>query len=125
MLLRIDHPCIIRVFDTFDHDGRPCLVMERCQGSLEERVQREGPLSPDEALALGENLRSALAAVHAAGVLHRDVKPANVLFTVAGQPRLADFGVALTQRDPTSLTRTGAVLGTVAFMAPAVRRGEP
>ena len=125
VLLRLDHPGILRVFDTFDLDGRPCLVMERCEGSLEERVAREGPLPVEAALDLGETLRAALDAVHAAGVLHRDVKPANVLFTPAGQPRLADFGVALTQRDPGSLTRTGAVLGTVAFMAPAVRRGEP
>lgn len=125
VLLHLDHPGILRVFDTFVVDGRPCLVMERCQGSLEERIFRAGPLSPEAALALGERLRVALAAVHALGVLHRDVKPANVLFSGSDEPRLADFGVALSQRDPGTLTRTGAVLGTVAFMAPAVRRGEP
>ncbi len=125
ILVRLDHPGVLRVFDTFEHEGRPCLVMERCTESLEERITRSGPLAPEAALALGEQLRTALAAVHAAGVLHRDVKPANVLYTEQGQPRLADFGVALSQRDPGTLTRTGAVLGTVAFMAPAVRRGEP
>ena len=117
----LHHPNLVSVYD-FRTDPRPYLVMEYVEGgSLAELIDRGDPPAV-ERLAAG--LLSALSSIHAAGVLHRDVKPHNVLLDSDGQARLADFGIALPS-DATKITRTGHVLGTETYLAPEVRQGEP
>jgi hypothetical protein len=123
-LAHLSHPHVVRVHDVGTEDGLPYLVMERVRGpSLRERL-RTGPLAPDDALALGLALASALEAAHAAEILHRDVKPANVLYSTEGRAWiLADFGIA--RMPKSNLTRVGQFLGTPTYAAPeALLRGE-
>ncbi|RMG06497.1 MAG: serine/threonine protein kinase, partial [Planctomycetota bacterium] len=120
-LARLRHPNVVAVHDLVSLGGRPTLVLEFVAGeSLEERLRREGPLPPAEVLSLGEALASALAAAHAAGIVHRDVKPANVLLRAkSGAPLLTDFGLARDLRpEAERLTRTGSFLGTPTAVAP-------
>jgi len=124
--LRVEHPHVLPVRDAGAAGGRPYVVMDLLPGgSLAERLRREGPLPPAEAAGIGARLARALAAAHACGVVHRDVKPANVLFDAAGEPRLADFGLAGLLVADRRLTRTGDVLGTPAYMAPEQAAGQP
>ena len=92
--------------------------------NLAERVDRLGPLPPDEAAGLIRQAAIALAAAHAAGIVHRDVKPSNLLVTPAGTVKLSDFGIARLESD-TVLTQTGLVVGSPAFLAPEVAGGAP
>ena len=116
------HPHVLEVHAAGVHAGEPYLVLQLAAGgSLAERL-RAGPLAPEEARALGQQLAGALAYVHGAGVVHRDLKPDNVLFDERGRPLLADFGVARLD-DATRLTRTADVTGTPLYMAPEVARG--
>ena len=116
LLASLSHPNVVRVHDVGREGGEPFLVMERVRGpSLRERIARSGPLSARDAARLGVELAGALEAAHAAGILHRDVKPANVL-EAEGAWILADFGVA---RAPESqLTRVGQFLGTPGYASP-------
>ena len=127
VLARISHPAVVHVYDVFtdtvDGAERTCVVMEKCDESLGDRVVREGPIPEAQALAWFDALADGLAKAHALGVIHRDVKPHNILL-VAGEARLADFGLALLGSSVDVVTRTSAVVGTVAFMAEAVRKGE-
>jgi non-specific serine/threonine protein kinase len=120
---RLDHPNIATVFDVGETtDGRLYLAMAYCEGgSLADRLQQSA-LPLRDALHVARQLASALAAVHEAGIVHRDVKPANVLFDAGGNVRLSDFGIART--DDVGLTRTGIALGTPAYLAPEQMRGE-
>jgi Protein kinase domain/Anaphase-promoting complex subunit 4 WD40 domain len=125
-LAEVDHPHIVRVH-TAELEGRtPYLVQDLLPGgSLKDRL-REGPLPPAEAARIAIKLAGALAAVHAKGVLHRDLKPDNVLLDDRGEPRLTDFGLAKRlQGESQRLTQTGALVGTPAFMAPEQASGEP
>jgi hypothetical protein len=116
-LSRLDHPGLVRVLGTGVQDGRPYLVMELVEGpTLADRLGR-GPLPPDRCAALGVTLADALAYVHGRDIVHRDVKPGNVLLGPGRRARLADFGIAQLV-DTSSLTMTGTTLGTVAYMAP-------
>ncbi len=117
------HPNVVAVHDAgTTADGRPYLAMELLPaGSLAERLAREGRLAADDVLAIGSQLASALAAAHRAGVLHRDVKPENVLLGEDGTPKLGDFGIAVVA--DTHQTATGVVLGTVLHAAPEVLTG--
>jgi serine/threonine protein kinase len=116
------HPNIVKVFDYGVEEGRPYIVMAYVPGgSLKERLA-EG--SPPEPARLARELLGALAHVHAAGILHRDVKPGNVLIDEDGHAHLTDFGIARPQ-DATSMTQTGMVLGTIRYLAPEVADGEP
>jgi eukaryotic-like serine/threonine-protein kinase len=122
---RLSHPGLITVFDVVEEDGSPWIVMELVRSrSLDQVVAQDGPLRPAEAAAVGERLLSALACAHAAGVLHRDVKPSNVLITPDGGAVLTDFGIATFEGDP-SLTQAGMVVGTPSFTAPERIKGEP
>jgi hypothetical protein len=125
ILAELDHPGLARVYDLRLHEGKPCLVMEYVRGSdLDQRARRR-PFAPAEAAALVARLARALAAAHGRGVIHRDIKPRNILIDEAGQPRLIDFGLALLEdawRRPTEAP--GGLSGTVSYMAPEQARGE-
>ncbi|WP_345342849.1 protein kinase domain-containing protein [Rhodococcus olei] len=119
------HPNIAAVLQVGTTEGgRPYLVMPHySQGSLDARIRVHGPLTAEEVLRLGVKTAGALAAAHRAGIVHRDVKPANILLTDYGEPALADFGIAhITGGFETA---TGTVTGSPAFTAPEVLGGEP
>ncbi|MGW1188530.1 protein kinase domain-containing protein [Streptomyces sp. NPDC002559] len=124
-LARLDHPGVVTVHHIVDGGvgTYPWIVMELVPGaSLAERLA-EGTLTPVEAAELGRGVLSALRAAHAAGILHRDVKPANVLLRMDGSPVLTDFGIAAI-RESTSLTATGSIIGSPDYMAPERIRGD-
>ncbi|MFE8911659.1 protein kinase [Streptomyces globisporus] len=123
-LARVDHPNVVTVHHIVDpgEDGYPWIVMELVAGSsLHDRLST-GPMEPADAAGLGRGILSALRAAHAAGIQHRDVKPANVLLRPDGRPVLTDFGIAAI-RESTSLTMTGALIGSPDYIAPERIRG--
>src|SRR4051794_32437312 len=124
-LATLDHPGVVRLLDVVDDGDDIVLVMPYLSGgTLTDRVHARGPMSPIVVAALADQLLGALAAAHRAGIVHRDIKPGNVLFDEAGNAYLTDFGVA-TMRDATSgLTVSEVVVGTPEFMAPEQARGE-
>jgi serine/threonine protein kinase len=120
---RLSHPGVVTVYDVVEEDGRPWIVMELIRAkSLHELIKREGPLAPRRVAEIGRQMAGALRVAHQAGILHRDVKPSNVL--VSG-PRavLTDFGIARAQSDAT-LTQTGMLIGSPAYIAPERARGR-
>jgi eukaryotic-like serine/threonine-protein kinase len=120
---RLDHACAVRVFDVCEEDGAPFIVMELIVGrTLSDVVRDDGALSPARAAEIGVCLVDALAAAHEAGIVHRDVKPGNVLVRDDGRVTLTDFGIASTAGDP-SITSTGLLLGSPAYIAPERARG--
>ena len=124
LLASFQHPHLVRVFDAGVHDGDPFLVLELAEGPTLAHLLAAGPLPDEQARTLGRDLADALAHVHAAGVVHRDVKPSNVLTGGDGRWLLADFGIARLV-DATDLTATGAAIGTPAYLAPEQLTGEP
>jgi serine/threonine protein kinase len=109
---------VVHIYDTGEEDGRPFIVMELVDGeSLAELLRREGPLAPARAVELAVQACAGLEAAHAAGLVHRDVKPGNLLLRRDGVLKIADFGIARAH-DATRLTLTGVVLGTAAYLAP-------
>ncbi|MFE0515492.1 serine/threonine-protein kinase, partial [Streptomyces sp. NPDC058964] len=125
-LARVDHPNVVTIHHIVDGGGDtyPWIVMELVEGgSLADRLA-QGPMAPAEAARLGQGVLSALRAAHAAGVQHRDVKPANVLLRRDGRPVLTDFGIAAL-RESSTLTVTGAIIGTPDYMAPERISGRP
>ncbi len=115
---RLDHPCVTHVFDVVEEDGRPWLVMEHVSArSLQDVVEEQGALPPPVVARIGLDVLAALEAAHAEGIVHRDVKPANVLVAPDGRARLTDFGIATTTGD-SSLTTDGALIGSPSYMAP-------
>ncbi|MFE0625374.1 serine/threonine-protein kinase [Streptomyces sp. NPDC058864] len=120
---RINHPNVVTVHDVVEQDGRPWIVMELVDGrSLDDVVRRDGPLPPRRAAAVAAAVLEALRAAHAAGVLHRDVKPGNVLLARDGRVLLTDFGIAVVEGD-SAITRTGELVGSVDYLAPERARG--
>jgi serine/threonine protein kinase len=129
---RLNHPGIVTVHDVVEADGRPCIVMEFVQArSLQEVIDEEGRLSPIHVAEIGVKVLAALRTAHAAGITHRDVKPANVLLAgAAGEPIsrstrvvITDFGIATMEGDST-LTQTGLIMGSPAYIAPERARGD-
>jgi len=116
-LERFDHPGLVSLLDAGMHDGQPYLVMELVDGPTLAGMLAGGPIEPETVAAFGATLAGALAYVHERGVVHRDVKPANILITGDGQAKLADFGIARLV-DASSMTATGTTLGTASYMAP-------
>ena len=116
------HPNVLRIYDIGEEAGQDFVVMELAEGgSLADRIAREGPLAPREALQICVQILSALAAAHAEGIVHRDVKPHNILLAEGGRALLADFGIALMAESALRTTRTGMAIGSMAFMAPEQR----
>jgi eukaryotic-like serine/threonine-protein kinase len=122
---RLAHPNVVRVFDVGEDDGRPFIAMEYVAGeTLAELLARRGRLPASDAASLGMQVCAGLAAVHAAGLVHRDVKPQNLMLGADGVLKLGDFGIAA-GHEGTQLTLAGTVLGTAGYLAPEQARGEP
>ncbi|WP_157596855.1 serine/threonine-protein kinase, partial [Saccharomonospora saliphila] len=120
---RLHHPNAVAVHDVAEHDGFPLLVMEYFPAtSLAETLATATALPVASAARIGTQVSAALAAAHGVGIVHRDVKPANVLLGADGTAKIVDFGIAHAGGDVT-LTQTGLVAGTPAFLAPEVARG--
>jgi eukaryotic-like serine/threonine-protein kinase len=120
---RIVHPNVVTVYDVVEHDDRQWIVMQHVESrTLADVIAEEGPLPPDRVAEIGLDLLAALRAAHDSGVLHRDVKPGNVLLDANGQAYLADFGIASAEGDAT-LTAAGTLVGAPAYMAPERLRG--
>jgi serine/threonine protein kinase len=128
---RLAHPNAVAVFDVGEERGVPFLVMEQVVGPTLEEELRRGPLDAGRLRRLGEELLAALGAAHSAGLVHRDVKPANVLMAPDGSAKVADFGIAKavvdeeTATHKVDLTTAGQTPGTVAYMAPERLAGQP
>src|SRR5215217_2023252 len=121
---RLNHPGAVTLYDVIQDRGNTFIVMELVAApTLAELVREQGPLPVGRVAELGVQLAGALEAAHAAGIVHRDVKPGNVMVADRGGAKLADFGIASLQGDP-QLTSTGLVIGSPAYMAPEQARGE-
>ena len=121
---RLVHPNIVAVYDFVEDGPYGAVIMELVDGEdLDRRVRRAGALPADDVARIGSDVANALAAAHKSGVLHRDVKPQNILLAKDGRARLADFGSARMDGEST-ITRTGAIVGTLAYMAPEVMAGR-
>jgi eukaryotic-like serine/threonine-protein kinase len=121
---RLSHPNVVSVFDAGEDDGRPYIVMEYVDGeNLAELLARRGRVPPDEARGLALQAAQGLAHAHAAGLVHRDVKPQNLILGNDGVLKVADFGIARAA-ETTALTQAGTVLGTAAYLSPEQALGE-
>ncbi|WP_410575243.1 serine/threonine-protein kinase [Amycolatopsis sp. cmx-4-61] len=115
---RLNDPAVVTVYDVVTDGGTTFIVMELVEApSLADLVRRRGPMAAAQAAQLGERVLAALQAAHAAGIVHRDVKPANILVAPDGRVKLTDFGIAHAVDDP-RLTTSGMIVGSPAFMAP-------
>ncbi len=121
---RLNHPAVVTIFDVVEADGSPWIVMELVQArSLDQVLTENGPLRHQQAADVGVRVLGALACAHAAGIMHRDVKPSNVLLGPDGRVVLTDFGIATLEGD-SGLTQAGMVMGTPGFTAPERIRGD-
>ncbi|HVB90776.1 MAG TPA: Stk1 family PASTA domain-containing Ser/Thr kinase [Acidimicrobiales bacterium] len=121
----LSHPNIVPVFDWGEDDGSYFIVMEFVDGRPLSAVLRESePLAPQQIATIGASVAAALAFAHRHGVVHRDVKPGNVLITADGQVKVTDFGIARAMNTEDSLTQTGAVMGTAAYFSPEQAEGQ-
>jgi eukaryotic-like serine/threonine-protein kinase len=119
----LSHPGVAAIYDYGEVDGQPFIVMELVEGeNLAERLAAGGPLPWQEAFAIGEQVAAALAAAHAHGLVHRDVKPANIMLGRDGRAKVTDFGIAQAAQAAT-LTRSGMVLGSANYVAPEQAKG--
>jgi eukaryotic-like serine/threonine-protein kinase len=124
MAARLNHPNVVGIYDVVDEDDRPWIIMELVPfRSLRDRVQADGPLTPAQAAQVGLGILAALRAAHKVGVLHRDVKPANVLIAPEGRVVLTDFGIARATDSPV-LTGTGVLVGSPSYISPERARGS-
>ena len=120
----LSHPNVVSVYDRGEtEDGSCFIVMEYISGgNLKERIREKGPLPPDEAVAIALQVARALRAAHEGGVVHRDVKPQNVLLTESGEAKVADFGIARAVA-ASKVTKTGLVMGTAHYLSPSRHSG--
>jgi serine/threonine protein kinase len=124
-IAQVSHPNVVRIFDVVTADDVPWIVMELVRSrSLFTVVSEEGPMDPRRAAAVGLQVLAGLRAAHEAGILHRDVKPANVLLTADERAVLTDFGLAAVAGDAT-MTSTGVVIGSPSYLAPELAQDEP
>ena len=124
-LARLSHPSLVQVYDAgTDGSGRPWVVMEFVDGETLADALRRGPVPLQEVTEIGVAIAEALEHVHAAGLVHRDVKPANLLMGLGGRTKLTDFGIARLV-DAAKVTSTGLMVGTASYLAPEQVAGEP
>jgi serine/threonine protein kinase len=123
---RLTHPNVVAVFDAIVTNEEAAVVLEHVPGEgLDDRLRRSGPMLAVDAARVGAELASALSAAHAEGIVHRDVKPANVLIGDDGRARLADFGIAQALEDgAAALTEAGSIIGTLRYMSPERLEGQ-
>src|SRR5437762_4206898 len=122
----LSHPNIVSVYDWGEEGGTYYIVMEYVEGrSLAQILRDEGPLLPDRAADVTTDIASALGFAHRHGVIHRDVKPGNVLIAPLGHVKVTDFGIARAVTTQENLTQTGTVMGTATYFSPEQARGEP
>jgi beta-lactam-binding protein with PASTA domain/tRNA A-37 threonylcarbamoyl transferase component Bud32 len=122
----LNHPNIVAVFDWGEEDGTYFIVMEYVEGrSVREAIQADGPLYPNLAADLASDIAGALGFAHRNGVIHRDVKPGNILLTPQGQVKVTDFGIARAAGASEGLTQTGSVMGTATYFSPEQAQGLP
>lgn len=121
---RLSHPNAVTVYDVAEHEGQPWLIMEYLPSrSLATVISEQGALPPEEVSRIGAHVAAALHAAHGAGIVHRDVKPANVLLGDDGTVKITDFGISRAVGDVT-VTATGMLAGTPAYLAPEVAKGQ-
>src|SRR3954470_11598446 len=121
----LTHPNIVGIFDRSEWDGHPYIAMELVDGqTLKELVTERGPLPPDIAVGLTEQILRALGYAHKRGIVHRDVKPQNVIIDHDGQAKVADFGIARAG-DTSQMTQAGAIIGTMQYLSPEQAEGRP
>jgi serine/threonine protein kinase len=119
----LNHPNAVAVYDVVDHDGLPWLVMEYVEGqTLADEILNEGRLAPQRVADIGAQLAGALARAHERRIIHRDIKPGNVLIDRAGRPKISDFGIARGHGDE-QLTQVGFITGTPGYLSPELARG--
>jgi serine/threonine-protein kinase len=121
----LSHPGIVTVFDTGEDEEGPFIILELIEGETLAARLEAGPLNPALVVDIVSQVGSALDHAHGLGVVHRDIKPANLILDPDGRVRLADFGIAKTVDDPTSITATGELVGTISYMAPELLEGAP
>jgi serine/threonine protein kinase len=115
---RLNHPNAVTVYDVVEDEGRTYIVMELVQApSLTDLIATDGPVSSERAAQIGLDVLGALEAAHSEGIVHRDVKPGNVMISPGGRAKLGDFGIASVKGDP-KITSTGLILGSPSYMAP-------
>jgi serine/threonine-protein kinase len=121
----LNHPNIVSVYDTGSQGDVHYIVMEYVEGrTLKDIIQQEGPLLPERATEIGAAVAAALAAAHEGGLVHRDIKPGNIMITREGEVKVMDFGIARTSTGDT-LTQTASILGTASYLSPEQAQGEP
>src|SRR6185503_13478430 len=121
---KLDHPGIVPVYEVGEIDGRPYFSMKHVRGTTLAQRLADGPLPPREAARILAAVARAIHFAHMRGVLHRDLKPSNILLDEQGEPHVTDFGLAKQTSEAATLTKTGAVLGTPAYMAPEQASGN-
>ena len=121
----LHHPHAVTVFDVIEHEGRPCIVMQLIESTpLSVLLKEHGPMTPSQTARVGAQVASALAAAHGLRIVHRDVKPGNILITADGSALISDFGISHALGDAT-ITATGLIHGTPAYLAPEAAKGLP
>lgn len=120
---KLDHPNIVPVFEVGEYQGRPYFAMAHIEGKSLREVIREGKLGIDDAVDLTMQILEGLQEAHEAGIVHRDIKPGNIIIDSKGRPRLVDFGLATVSGEE-KLTKTGSTLGTVGYMSPEQVEGK-
>lgn len=125
LLADLRHPGLVRILDAaWEGEGAPYLVLELVDGPDLATVVADGPLDPQRVAAIGRDVASALAYLHSEGVVHRDVKPANVLLDPSGTARICDLGISLTVGEPDPHGRPGHTVGSIAYLAPEQVLGD-